>query len=364
MRMLRTLSTLIETSFTPPRYIAPPLAGVDLSASGVKAVRLGRHRAGLVLERYADVPLPPEEFTNGEIANRAAIVTAVRSAMQQVGISAATASLPETKSYLFETVVTGDTKDAWRLGIEQHLEELVPLPPPAVAFDVLEVGRTPTKDAQVVGVGFARHAIDDLLAVFDEAKLTVRALETENFATARSLLPAHDTSTALLIDMGKTTTKICIVTGGIPRFATTIGIGGHALTLAIQKHLGVTEIEARKVKAEQGIVPSPGKEDLLGAMLSTVSAIRDEIASRLDYWQAKAVAGGLHEPVTHALLVGGNATLRGLQEYLQSALRIPVATGDVFTRFASREEWLPDMEHNESLAYATAIGLALRDDVV
>jgi hypothetical protein len=36
--------------------------------------------------------------------------------------------------------------------------------------------------------------------------------------------------------------------------------------------------------------------------------------------------------------------------------------GDVFANFASHDTWLPPIDYNESLAYATAIGLALYDD--
>ena len=110
-------------------------------------------------------------------------------------------------------------------------------------------------------------------------------------------------------------------------------------------------------------MPAAGNEDYLTAMLSTVSAIRDEISIRLNYWQEKAALAGAHEPVSHAILAGGNATVRGFAEYLESSLKIPVAVGDVFTNFTSRDVWVPQLDYTESLAYATAIGLALRDTV-
>mgnify|MGYP001616374750 CR=1 FL=1 len=133
-------------------------------------------------------------------------------------------------------------------------------------------------------------------------------------------------------------------------------------SLIFDKEKFKTEAEARKVKAERGIVPAPGNEDYLAAMLSTVSAIRDEISHRLEYWQEKVSALGAHEPVSRAILAGGNASVRGLPEYLEGALKIPVSAGDVFTNLASRDKWIPELDYTESLAYATAIGLALRDD--
>ena len=228
---------------------------------------------------------------------------------------------------------------------------------------MVKVGYKERGDARIAGVGFARRIIADTLSVFDHASIEVRALEEETFAMARALLPSGDESTALIIDIGKTTTKMAIVAKRIPRFSTTIGIGGHAFTLAVQKHFGVTEAEARKIKAERGIAPAAGNEDYLAAMLSTASAIREEISHRFDYWQGKASLEYAHEPVSHAILSGGNASLRGLPEYLEGALKIPVVTGDVFTNLASRDVWVPSIDYTESLAYATAIGLALYDDV-
>jgi len=351
----------LRAAFAPPRYLALPLSGIDLSTSGVKAVRLSEGLHGLVLSNYAEIKIPPGAFADGEIIDRAAIVTALTEAARAANVSSANVALPESKAFLFETVTTGSSVDEWRIAVEQQLDELIPLPPAETDFDLVETGRREDGQALVAGIGFAGRVVDSTLSVFDEVGIPVRVLEGETFSMARALLPPGDTSTVLIIDVGKTTTKLAIVAGRIPRFATTIGIGGHALTLAVQKHFGVTEAEARKVKAERGIVPIPGNEDYLAAMLSTVSAIRDEISSRLEYWQKKAVLQSAHEPVSRAILVGGNASVRGLPEYLEGALQIPVVTGDVFTNLASRDTWVPTIDYTESLAYATAIGLALYD---
>lgn len=350
----------VRTAFAPPQYLAPPFSGIDLSASGVKAVRLETDARGIILASFAEVRLPPGAFVDGDIVDHAAIVRALSTAAHMTDIRMANAALPESKSYLFDAVVQGGGKHEWRMAVEQRLDELVPLPSPETAFDIAKVGSGERDNVLVAGIGFANRIVDDTLSVFDEAHITVQALEGETFAIARALLSAEDDSTVLIIDVGKTTTKMSIVKERIPRFAATIGIGGHALTLVVQKYFGVTEEEARRVKTEHGIVSEPGNEEYLAAMLSTVSAIRDEISLRLDYWQGKAVLGGVHEKVSKAILVGGNASVRGLPQYLESALHIPVILGDVFTNFASRDVWIPKLDYTESLAYATAIGLALR----
>lgn len=352
----------VRTAFVPPRYMALPLSGMDLSTSGVKTVRLVEGVHGLILASYAQERLSSGAFADGEIGDRSAVIDAITHTSIATGISETNVALPESKSYLFETTALGTQKKEWRTAVEQHLDELVPLPPSETAFDFVPVGQNTQGGTLVAGIGFAERIVHDTLSVFDQARIGVRALEGETFSIARALLPEGDTSTVLIVDVGKTTTKMAVVAARIPRFAATIGIGGHAFTLAIQKHFGVTEAEARTVKRERGIVPAPGNEDYLATMLSTVSAIRDEIVQRLNYWQEHVKTSDSHEPVSRVILAGGNASVRGFPEYLEGALGLPVATGDVFTNLASRDFWIPTLDYTESLAYATAIGLALRDN--
>ena len=359
--MSSVLRERLRSAIAPPHYLLPSLAGIDISTSGIKAARIAEGRHGLILAGYADARLPSGAYVDGEIVDPKVVAEVLSTVARAAGVSVANVALSESKSYLFEAEVSGSSRSERRIAIEQRLDELVPLPPPETIFDFVEVGKGRSGGTRVAGVGLARRIVDVLLSVFDTARIGVQSLEGELFASARALLPRGDESTTLIIDVGRSTTKIAVVVGHVPYFATTIGIGGHALTLAVQKHFGVTEAEARRIKEERGIVPAPGNEDYLAVMLSTVSAIRDEIARWLVYWQDKATAGGVHAPVAHAILVGGNASVRGFPEYLEGGLKIPVAVGNVYSNFASHDEWIPDLDFTEALAYPTVVGLALRD---
>ena len=360
--MERALTRFMRVEFAPPRYLLQPTAGIDISASGIKVALLTEHSHGLELSGYGEEMLPEGSIVGGEIAEPEKVVEVLRSLARKHNIKAANITLPEARSYLFESDVPGNRRRDWRVAVEQHLDELVPLPPADVVFDIAPVLRVGDL-THVAGIGTARRVVDMALNVFDESGVQVRAIEGEMFAVPRALLPHGDTETVLIIDIGKTTTKLVIVTRRIPVFATTLDIGGHALTVAVMKYFGVSEEEAKKVKAERGLVPGEENDEYLTSMLSTVSAIREEIVKRHEYWQGRAAVGTPHEPITRAILVGGNATVRGLPEYLETALKVPVALGDVFANLAKRDVWLPPLDYTESLAYATATGLALREYV-
>lgn len=360
----RLLARVARIEFAPPKYLTMPSAGIDISTSGIKIAVIKEKFGGLELVDYGEELLPTGAVSGGEITDPVAVVTALKALAKKHRIRFANISLSESRSYLFEATIEGAPKDAssktLRTLTEPHLEEYVPLPPTEVAFDVALVGQTDA-GSQVIGVGYARRVIEEALATLDQTGFIVRAIESETFSMARSLTSKDGGETVLIIDIGKTTTKLMVVTEQIPRFATTLDIGGHALTEAVMKHFGISEEEAKRVKAERGIASGDVNDEYVASMLSTVSAIREEILRRLEYWQGRAVEGSGHEPVTRVILAGGNAAVRGLPEYLETALKLPVALGDVFTNLAPREKWLPPIEYMESLAYATAIGLALRD---
>ena len=360
--MSRGIRHFLESQFVAPRYLTMPTAGIDISASGIKVTSLKKSRKGLILDRYGEEPLPEGAIVGGEIVNHEVVIQTLRDISQKYKVQHANITLPEARSYLFEADVSGSTAEEWRTEVEQHLDEYVPLPPSEVTFDVVPVSSLDGK-THLAGVGVARRVVDLALSVFDEAHIVIHAIEGETFAAPRALLPHGNTETVLIIDFGRTTTKLVVVSNRIPIFATTLDIGGHAITIAIQKALGISEEEAKKVKAEKGLIAGSENDGYLDAMLTTVSAIREEIVKRLEYWQGRAAEGTAHPPVTRAILAGGNATVRGLAEYFESALHVPVELGDVFTNLAKREDWLPPIDYMESLAYATAIGLALRKHI-
>ncbi len=362
MRTMSTFSRFARIELAPPDYLAMPTAGIDVSASGIKIVTFKETTRGLELDQFAEERIAPGVVQQSHVTDPSVLTGVLLGMRKKYGFSYANITLPESRGYLFEASVEGKTMGEWCTAVGRKLDEYVPLPPAEVTYDIAPL-KQDALGAYVVGVGYARRVVDATLQMFLDAGITVRAMEGEIFALPRAIQAHGDAETVLIIDIGKTTTKLLIASARLPRFATTLDVGGHALTLAVQKHFGVTEEEAKRVKAEKGLVVGDENDEYTAAMLSTVSVIRDEIVRRLDYWQTRVSSMPAHEPVTRAILVGGNATVRGLPEYLSSSLKIPVELGDVFRNLAPRADWLPPVDYTESLAYGTAIGLALRNYV-
>jgi type IV pilus assembly protein PilM len=354
------LSEFARLQFAPPRYLSLPTAGVDLSINAIKVVTIVEKSHGLELSSYRNIALPAGIISGSEVTDRAALEKILATEVAGHDHRLINAALSESRGYLFEAVAEGTTYTQWRASIEQHIDEHVPLPPPEVIFDIAPLSQESGR-MHVVGVGYARRLIDEVVSMYDNAGILIHSLESEVFALPRALLRRGSEETVLIIDIGRMATRLLVVSKRLPRLATTLDIGGHALTLAVQKYFGVTEEEARTVKVEKGLAPGPGNDEYVAAMLSTVSAIKEEVVRRVEYWNSRSTSVVAHEKIGRAIVVGGNANVRGLPEYLETALKIPVELGDVFANFASRADWLPSIDHMDSLGFGTAIGLALRE---
>ena len=95
--------------------------------------------------------------------------------------------------------------------------------------------------------------------------------------------------------------------------------------------------------------------------LPTASALADEVTRHYHYWDTRRNdRGDRVTPVGKVILVGGNANLEGLPEYIAGRVQAPVERGDPWRHVADFNEYIPPIEKKIALQYATAIGLALR----
>jgi type IV pilus assembly protein PilM len=360
--MKQTFKEFLRTEFPPPRYMALKTAGVDISTSGIKCAFVILGKNGYELSAYGNQPLPQDAIVDGSIEDAQKVVNELHTLASRFSIEHAYVSLPESRGYLFEAHLPEGTKEEQKIYLESHLEEYVPLPPKEVVFDYAPIAQESGTE-HIAGVGYSRALVHQAMELFETANIDIRAIESENFALPRALLRPDNTETVLIIDVGRTTTKLLFVTSRIPRYATTLTLGGHAFTIAIEKYFNVSEEDAKEIKVSKGIVQSKGNEEYVNAMLATVSVMKDEIGKRIEYWNSLAGTLEKRQQVQRAIIVGGNASIKGLPEYFEAAFGIPFELGDVFVNFASKDHWLPPMEFMESLAYASTIGLALRENI-
>ncbi len=146
-------------------------------------------------------------------------------------------------------------------------------------------------------------------------------------------------------------------------YASTIDMGGEVLSQTLRKVLGgdVSEVELTNLKNNQGLIKGVDSSEVHDTLISTVSVIKDELITRMQYWHLRNGNSDLRR-IKSAVLSGGSSNLKGLPAYLTESLGVPCVRGNVWENTFSIDSNVPPIDRQHSFGYATAIGLALMQD--
>jgi type IV pilus assembly protein PilM len=349
--------------FPPPEYLEMPVIGLDISDRSLKFLSFKRVNGKIRLDKFGKKDMPEGIIAGGIIKKRDELVAFLSDNRKKLGIRYAVVSLPEEKAFLHVAQLPAMNEDNIRETIEMQLEGLVPITPSDTAFDfkILPTGEDKTH-MDVLIAAYSRMIIGEYNAVLREAGITPLAFEIEAQSMARAVVSKNEQESVMIIDFGKTRTSFLIVSGGELRFTSTINVAGGSLDAAIAKSLNIDLYAAEHLKHESGSVSNNADDKVAAAILPVATAIKEEAEKNLGYWEGHAAhlhAGG-GTKIKKILLCGGDANLRGLPEFLSGALKIKTELANVWENVAPFEEYVPELDRRESMAYATAVGLGLK----
>lgn len=361
--VLMTFSERILTSFPLPLYVSMPAVGIDISDRSVKLIELVPTRHGLRVGRFATRGIPEGIVVGGTIAKRAELVTLLAGLREEYGLTFVRASLPEEPGYIFTTTVPSVGPDEVRSLLAFKLEEYVPLAPAeaVIDFDVI-AGATATGQETVAVSVYPQDIAQEYADLLHDAGLKPISLEIEAQAIARAVVPQGFVGGCLVVDVGAVRSGITVVGGGAVRFTTTVAVGGDLVTVAIKKALpNATDADILSIKNDQGLAYRDDSS-IKAAFEELATNLKNQIERYYLYWQTRKDAKDTklpEHPIETIFLSGGYANVAGLPEYLSRQLRVPTKRADVWKNVCSIDDAIPPISYEDSLSYASSIGLAL-----
>ena len=354
-----TIGERFFSSFPPPKFLNLKVTGVDISDSSVKVLGLEQTPKGSVPVFFEERRIALGVVNQGGIEDPEPLVTVLTALRRKYNMNFVRASLPEEKVYLFQTTLphTEDTQQIYN-SIEFQLEEHVPIPSSESIFDYDIIEKTRNGMSVSVTV-FPKTVIKNYQKIFALSGLTPVSFVLEGQAIANAVIAEGDTHTYMIVDFGRTRSGIAIVKNGIVSFTSTVDIGGDELNKAVMKHFKVDEIEAQKIKNKKGFIDNTDNKELYNSLMSTISALKDEINRHFIYWNTRDTNQKERDTIHKIILCGGHASLAGLSEFLSLGIKVPVEKAHVWQNAFSYDEYVPRMSRDMSLSYATVIGLTL-----
>jgi len=345
--------------FPAPQIISVPSFGLDISDESLKFVELVATEKGLRTGRYGERAIPAGVIESGAIKDLERMEEILSSLRKEEGVKYVRVSLPEEQIYLFQLRLEKAGLKSVKEGIELALEEHVPIPAPEAIFD-FDLIKENTQSLEVQVAAIPRNVIENYLLIFERSQISVQSFELEAQAICRAVIKKGDMETYMIVDFGRKRTGIFIVSGGIVMFTSTLDVGGVMLTDTIQKSFHITRQEAEKMKQQYGLLRNTANREIFDVLLNSVSILRDEIAKHFLYWHTHKDEENKNNPsIKKIILCGGNSNLIGLQDYISVSLKSPVQMGNVWTNIINTEDYIPEINFRQALAFATALGLAL-----
>lgn len=365
---------------------ANSLFGLDISDISLKLMQLSGKSSKFEVEAYSDLPLPKEVMSGDKISNPAVLIQSIKEIIRvpkfgKVTTPRVVASLPETKCFVRVIQMPAVSEAEAKEAIPWEAEAYIPLPISQVYLDWLILN--PTEKAgdenkmTVLITAAPKDYIDDLAGILRAAGLVAVALEAESQATARSIVAKNTDETVLIADINTIRTSLIIYDRGVLQFTSSLPIAGNMMTESIAKTLSVSFEEAEKLKRQIGVGEPGGGTDakiagkVRRAILPIVDNLVEEMRNTIRFYEEHSPAGG---KITKLLLVGGSSKLKHLPSFLhdefthgpalEHALRslpgMKVELGNPWINVLDKGQ-TPPMSRENSLSYATAIGLAMRE---
>jgi type IV pilus assembly protein PilM len=331
---------------------------IDISDQSIKYGELLTTPLGLRLGHFGKEKIPAGVVVSGKIENEAGLVNVLKSIKEKENLNFVRVSLPEEQMYLFTLSLPFVKEENLKEIILLQIEEHIPLKAIDTIFDYEIISRS-DKNILVEVSAIATSTVESYLSVFRKVGLFVLSFELEAQAIARAIIPNEDIDPIMIVDFGDTRTGVSIVHDGKVFFTTTLDMGGINLTNMIAKNFALSFEKAEEMKRSYGLDGISNIEDIFPVILNGISVLRDELNKQYQYWKNHDNLGIKHDEISRIVLCGGDANLTGLSDYLEASMKIKVDHANAWTNISDMKISVPNMSFEESLSYATVLGLAL-----
>ncbi|MEW6308464.1 MAG: type IV pilus assembly protein PilM [Bacillota bacterium] len=317
---------------TPTSLPSPPshtprstVVGVDIGHSYTKLVQVKRGASASAppsVLNFAILPTPPGCMVEGKFTDPGVVggelrrIWRLRRVRQKQVVSVLLGAGVILRHADFPAMPEQELKNVVKLQSEEH----IPIPAAEVILDHFVVGRGEQDGTvRVLMAGAQRGVVDTHVKVFEQAGLTLTALEVDSLALIRAaghngyLTGASPHDLFAVLDFGAAATRLCLFSADSPQLTRNIGPGGQRLTEAVAKAASSVLQRAEQMKCEDGLTGSTLVRD---ALLDPLNESLTECRRTLEYFFAR----GPRLTLKGVFLAGGGANMAGLADLIQPFL--------------------------------------------
>lgn len=192
------------------------------------------------------------------------------------------------------------------------------------------------------------------------AGLELLAIETKALAVTRivDFNYGAEADNIMVFQFDSLTTDLVLAKDGIPVFTQSVSTGADSLTKSISADYGIDEQQARQYRDTFGLDQTKGEGKIARSLEPIMQILVNELNRTLTYFREKlGEAGG----ASRVYICGEAASLPGLANYLTEKVGMPTTLVDPVANIKVTGKAKSSLDQLEATAFATAIGLGIKD---
>lgn len=354
----------------------PPSIGLDISSSSIKIVSLKKGNGRLFdMVAFGKEYIPENTIIDGEIKDFGSASKAIEAILSKGEVvfpktKYIVASIPEEEAFLRVLELPLNLKpqefaDALKFEVEAN----IPLSLDEVYYDYELIDNYGVLNhCDVLMNAVPKKIVDSYVNFFSKYNYKPLAFEIESVAIKRALFPFCGSTakeTVLVLDIGAVKACFMIVAEGVLRFTSSNSIAGAKFSQALSEHFPLNIKEAEFMKRAVGLDNNQEKgKELLKVLRPNLLMLKDQIKNYIDFFESYPSKDRLSEEsqkVSKIVITGGGSCLWGIKDWFSQELGFEVVLGNSLNNIQQDGDSKIKMSREDSLAYTTAIGLALRN---
>lgn len=344
--------------------------GLDIGDSSIKLVRLKKIRRPYLSTYYEisdirQIALPPGCVASGEILQSELVREKIRLLLShRKGTSAikspwVVADLPVTKSFLKLIRVGVQAKDVRDEIVKFEASKHLPLDINDMVIDwqIIEDHESPAGTTPILIGAAPKKLVTSYYDLLVSSGLTPLAIEIEDLSIARALITAnknYEGQARAILDLGGSRASLIIFDKGSIQFSSLINFSGDFIDTALIQRLKIDRTTAEELKNNHGLNYVDEYPEYLKIMTELAEKLLESIYQVSLFYRDHFYKPN---PITHITMSGGLSSMINLDRFLADKLKTETAPGNVWKNLHNNHL---EQESGSGLAFASAIGLALR----
>lgn len=342
----------------------PIAVGIDIGSSAVKLIALSKPADSYVVEHYAVVPLPVGTIVEHQIKDVAKVTMAIKRLLQRAKLPHVNPIIALPDALVIAKTIQMDAQLTQRMlamDIMFEAEKHIPHAIEDVNLDYSVLGASAKNMVKndVLLVVSPRNIIEQRLAIFQAAGLTIEVIEVESFALQRclSLLQAQLSEPVCndyiaIVDIGASMMNIYLIHHQQIVYTHQEALGTRQLVAMIARHYQLSSLQAEALMLSTEV-----PDDYPSTIMKPFAEHVVQQVQRHLHLLLSSYPGAI---LKHVLFAGGMTHITTVVERLQNTLNVPLCVADPLSDMAISAELNPALLHDDSACLLVAIGLALR----